>query len=169
MSVSRSWATPLTLGALVLMAVTGVLMFFHLDTGLNKEAHEWLGWLMVAGVALHAAANWQAFKRHLTSNRTGQLIVGVWLLVLAGSFASPGGQEGGGGLPPPVVAMRAVLAAPLKDLAVLTGRPAEALLADAQKAGFALADVNQPLQSVTGGEREREGALIRLLFRPKQP
>jgi hypothetical protein len=164
MSVSRQWATPLTIGAFALMAVTGVLMFFHLDTGLNKVAHEWLGWVMVAGVGLHAAANWVAFKRHFTQNRSGQVIVAVSLLVLAGSFVSLGDKAEGGGLPPPVVAMRAVLASPLKDMAVLTGRPAEALLADAQKAGFELTDVNQPLQSVTGGEREREGALIRLLF-----
>lgn len=44
MTISRNWATPLTIGSFLLMAVTGLLMFFHLDTGLNKAAHEWLGW-----------------------------------------------------------------------------------------------------------------------------
>lgn len=36
----REWATPLTIGSFLLIAVTGVLMFFHLDSGLNKLAHE---------------------------------------------------------------------------------------------------------------------------------
>ena len=42
MKISREWATPLTIGAFGLMSVTGMLMFFHLDTGFNKLAHEWL-------------------------------------------------------------------------------------------------------------------------------
>ena len=49
----RPWITPLVIGTFALMAVTGSLMFFHLDTGLNKTAHEWLGWAMVAAVLLH--------------------------------------------------------------------------------------------------------------------
>ena len=44
----RESATPLTIGSFLLIAITGVLMFFHLDSGLNKLAHEWLGWAMIA-------------------------------------------------------------------------------------------------------------------------
>ena len=69
----RPWATPLTIGSFALMATTGILMFFHLDSGLNKVAHEWLGWAMVAGVALHATVNWAALKRHLLANRVIEL------------------------------------------------------------------------------------------------
>ena len=45
MKVSRDWATPVTIGSFGLMAITGLLMFFHLDSGLNKTAHEWLAGL----------------------------------------------------------------------------------------------------------------------------
>lgn len=69
MTVSREWATPLTMGAFGLLAVTGVLMFFHLDTGLNKQAHEWLGWVLLIGVSLHLAAN--QFRR-AAGGRPGQ-------------------------------------------------------------------------------------------------
>ena len=34
----RPWITPLVMGSFALSAVTGVLMIFHLDTGLNKTA-----------------------------------------------------------------------------------------------------------------------------------
>ena len=47
----RRWATPLTIGAFVFMAVTGILMFFEVRLGIIKVAHEWLSWLMVIAVS----------------------------------------------------------------------------------------------------------------------
>lgn len=41
--MNREIATPLTIGIFLIMSVTGILMFFHWDTGFNKLAHEWLG------------------------------------------------------------------------------------------------------------------------------
>ncbi|HEY1090516.1 MAG TPA: DUF4405 domain-containing protein, partial [Burkholderiaceae bacterium] len=65
LSAQRPWITPVVMGAFLLSAVTGVLMFFHLDSGLNKTAHEWLSWAMVIGVGLHVLLNMPAFKRYL--------------------------------------------------------------------------------------------------------
>jgi len=42
MKITRDWATPLTAGALILMAFTGMLMFLHLDRGISHLAHEWV-------------------------------------------------------------------------------------------------------------------------------
>lgn len=39
MAVQREWATPVAAGAFLLSAVTGVLIFFHIDSGLNKFVH----------------------------------------------------------------------------------------------------------------------------------
>lgn len=113
MTVSREWATPLTMGAFGLLAVTGVLMFFHLDTGLNKQAHEWLGWVLLIGVSLHVAANLLAFKRYLTQRRA-QGVVGVFALVLGLSFLPLGG---GSGKPPFVAPVQALAGAPLTVIA----------------------------------------------------
>ena len=52
MKLQRDWITPITMGAFGLLAVTGALMFFHLDRGLNETAHEWLSWVLLGGVAL---------------------------------------------------------------------------------------------------------------------
>jgi len=41
----RTWATPLTISAFLLMSVTGVLMFFHIEGGLTTVAHQWCSWL----------------------------------------------------------------------------------------------------------------------------
>src|SRR3990167_4662407 len=89
----RPWITPLVIGTFVLMAVTGSLMFFHLDTGLNKTAHEWLGWAMVAAVLLHLLLNMNAFKRYFTQT-TGRWVMLASAAVLALSFVPLG--DGGG-------------------------------------------------------------------------
>ncbi len=65
MALSRNLATPLAAMGLVLMATTGLGMFFHLNSELSKEVHEWGGWAFLAGVLLHVMANLEAFKRHL--------------------------------------------------------------------------------------------------------
>lgn len=119
MKLSREWATPLTIGVFGLMAVTGVLMFFHWDTGLNKTAHEWLGWLMVAGVAAHVAVNWPGFRRYFITSSKGRAILAVSLLVTVGSFASLPGK-GQDGLPPQILAIKAVTNAPLTTVAELS-------------------------------------------------
>ena len=163
MKLSRDWATPLTIGSFVLMAVTGVLMFFHADMGLNKLAHEWLGLVMVAGVGLHAAVNWLAFKRHLLASRTGQVLVGVFAVVLVASFLVPerGRDEGG---PPPMLAMRAVMNGTLQTVAPLTGRSVQDLQAALQQAGFKAVAADQPLGTLTNGDFERDGQLLGVLF-----
>ncbi len=57
-------------------------MFFHLDSGLNKTAHEWLSWAMVIGVSLHILLNLNAFKRYFTQI-TGKTVVALFAAVLA--------------------------------------------------------------------------------------
>lgn len=161
MAIARAWATPITIGAFLLMAVTGILMFFHLDTGLNKEAHEWLGWAMVLGVIAHAIANGQAFARQL-SKATGQAIVGVFVLLLVGSFFV---QEPGGGSPAGA-AIRALVSAPISQLAALNGEPTASVVARLNKAGFQVADPNQTLSQVAGQDRAQVSKALRAALKP---
>lgn len=163
MNISRDWATPLTMGAFGLMAITGILMFFHLDTGLNKVAHEWLGWVMLAGVAAHAAANWSGFKRYFLSGTLGRGILSVSALVIAGSFFSLPG-DGRDGLPPPVLALKAVTRAPLSSVAPLTGRTAEQLIADLGSAGIQITSAEKSLDSVLAGNRALEAKAMTVIF-----
>ena len=46
----KTWAGPLTIGSFVVVAVTGILMLFHIDGGLAKHPHE------VASIVLVIAA-----------------------------------------------------------------------------------------------------------------
>jgi len=163
MKISREWATPLTIGAFALMAITGVLMFFHLDGELNKLAHEWLGWLMIFAVVLHVVVNWVAFKRYFTVSTKGRAVMAISAMVIAATFLPlPSNGEGGGS--PPFLAIQALVKAPLVQVAPLTGRSADVLLADLKQAGIVLESADQSLDSVLNGDRARIGAAIKVLF-----
>lgn len=112
MKLQRDWITPITMGAFALLAVTGVLMFFHVDSGLNETAHQWLSWVLIGGVALHAAVNWPGVRRHLAGWR-GRAALGLFAVLPAASFAPLGGS----GEPPFVPPLRALADAPLPVLA----------------------------------------------------
>jgi len=161
--VSREWATPLTIGVFALMAVTGLLMFFHLDSSLQKTVHEWAGWVVVAAAALHVTANWLGFKRYFKPG-AGAAAMAVCALLIGASFVPLGGS-GGEPVSPPAIAMRAISQAPLKAVAPLFGKSSEQALKALAGSGIALADENASIGSVTGGDRERMGAALRVLAR----
>lgn len=143
MTISRDWATPLTIGAFLLLACTGVLMFFHLDTGVNKLAHEWLGWVLLAGVGLHVAANFFAFKRHLGQGRA-RAVIAAFVLILAVSFLPLGGDE-----PPPFVApVKALAAAPLPVLAAVARVSPEQMRARLVAAGVTVPEGDGPVPAL---------------------
>lgn len=159
----RAWATPITIGAFGFMSITGVLMFFHLDRGLNKLAHEWLGWLFIAGVALHATVNWKPFTRYFLSSGLARAIIGVFAIVLAGSFFSLSGSRGEG-WPPPVLAMKAVSHAPISNVAALIGHPVAQIMDDLWKAGIKLPNERASIDSVVGADRELQSKAMMALF-----
>ncbi len=80
----RAWVTPLTIGAFLLIGVTGLLMFFKVRGGLIVIVHEWLSLVFVVVAALHTWLNWGAVRAHLSRAR-GIVVVGSFagLLVLS--------------------------------------------------------------------------------------
>lgn len=162
MQISRDWATPVTIGSFVLMACTGLLMFFHADKGINKDVHEWLGWAMVGGVAAHAFANFSSFKRYF-SKPAALGIIGLFVVILAASFFIQEEEDGKGGNPGRRATM-AVLNAPISDIAPLAHQTPQALVADLQKAGFVVGSPSQSLISVTGPEQGNQFKALAVVF-----
>jgi len=159
----RPWITPLVMGAFLLSAVTGVLMFFHLDSGLNKLAHEWLSWAMLGGVLLHVLLNLPAFKRYF-GQKTALTVMGVFALVLALSFVPSAGAKKAPSYAAPV---RALASAPLPVLAQVLGKTPEALKADLAQAGLPVDNDRQSLQDLVGPELKKQvRTLNRLLPQP---
>lgn len=161
LSAQRPWITPVVMGAFLLSAVTGVLMFFHLDSGLNKTAHEWLSWAMVIGAGLHVLLNMPAFKRYLKQT-TGRVVIGAFALVLALSFIPAGGSSGSEpGFAPPV---RALAQAPISVLAQVAGTSTDDVRAKLQAQGLTVTSDQQSVADLVGPDlRKQIGTISKVL------
>lgn len=160
----RPWITPIVIGAFLLSATTGALMFFHLDSGLNKTAHEWLSWAMVIGVMLHVLLHMPAFKRYFTQT-SGRVIVGLFALVLALSFIPAGGGGSEPGFAPPV---RALATAPITVLAQVAGISTDDVKTRLHAAGFTVTSDQQSVADLVGGDlRAQIGTMTKVLAQPK--
>lgn len=159
----RDWATPLVSGAFLLSAVTGILIFFHWDTDLNKAAHEWLGWALVVGAAAHLTLHFAGFKKRLQAPLT-KAIIGIFVVILGLSFLPLGGEDdkAGGGVK---LVMESLLNAPVSAVAAVAQKDVPTALADLQNAGIPLTSADQTLTSVCQGERPRCMAALEAVLR----
>jgi hypothetical protein len=92
MSTHRSWVSPLTAVAFCAVALTGVMMLFHVRNPYLKSLHEWMGLVMVLVGLVHLVINWKAlaslFRRRAAYYA---LAAGVLLCVILSCF--PGKDE----------------------------------------------------------------------------
>lgn len=167
--MKREIATPLTIGSFLIMLVTGILMFFHWDTGFNKLAHEWLGWLMVVAVVLHILANRTAFKRHFSQGK-GKWIVLALVGLLALSFL-PQSLLGNGGntqRPPMQQAMQVLGTADISTLAQLTHTTPEALMQELTQQGYPVTNSIQTPSQIAGNDRDKQGQILSIVLNNNQ-
>lgn len=128
----RTWSTPLTIGSFILMAVTGVLMFFDVVPGYVSFAHEWFSWLFLIGAAGHIAVNFRPMKKHLQSS-WGRASVAIFAVVLVVSMFSFG-RITAPQLKWPI--SNALVEAPLSALADVTGTDSAELVAKLDRHGI---------------------------------
>ena len=156
----RNWATPLTIGAFVLTSVTGVLLFFHIDSGLNKPAHEWLGWALIVGGIAHLATNFASFKKYLRQP-LGMGIIGAFVLLLALSFLSATGH----GEAPVRAIMMSLTETKLDTLATVARLSPDELKLRLGAEGIDVSNPQQQsLRDLTAGDRERQIELLGAVF-----
>ncbi|MGE4559235.1 MAG: DUF4405 domain-containing protein, partial [Desulfobulbus sp.] len=89
--LAREWITPFTLGAFLLSALTGILLFFKVHIGLVKPVHEWLSWLLVIAAALHILLNYRPLMKTLTQP-LGKILMVIFVLLIGASFLPLGDQ-----------------------------------------------------------------------------
>ena len=163
MNIQRQWVTPLTAGAFLLSAVTGVLIFFHLDSGANKFVHEWLSWGLLAAAALHTVANFNGLKAHLSSRR-GQALVAIFVLALGLSFIPLGN---GRSEPPFMAPIRALGGADMTTLARVAQISPDQLRARLATAGVAVSDDGQTLAQLVGNDSRRQMQALNQVFQTR--
>ena len=158
--MTRDWITPITTGAFLLTAVTGVLLFFHAATGLNKEVHEWISWIFLIGAILHLALNFGPFKKYL-KQRKGQVLMGTFVLLLALSFIPAGEEHHGSPFVPPIKALAQV---PLATLAQVAQTSPEQLRERLSNKGIRVNSNQQSISELVGNDFRAQVHILDELF-----
>jgi hypothetical protein len=167
----RSWAGPLTIGAFAVTAVTGILMFFHVQIGLVKVAHEWLSWLFVIGALAHLLVNWQAFLAYFRKP-VAVGIIGVMCLLGAASFLPLGGAGGagpGGGRGPVAALLQAMEQAPLAVVAQVAHRTPQAITAELKAQGIQVQHEQQTVAEIASANNQRSMDLLTRMLGSARP
>ncbi len=166
----RTWATPLITATFVVTAVSGVMLFFHVRSSGITFSHIWLGWAMLAAVALHLWLNWRPFvlyfKRPIpaTIMATGLVVLGLMFTPIGsnigiGGETHGGGATAGGGGNSQKIAV-AVGNAHLSTLAELAGKSTDEVIAVLTAQGITGVNLNDTAASLSGGDRERQNEII---------
>lgn len=152
MALQRQWTPPLVAGSFLLMGVTGILMFFHWDTGLNKTVHEWLGWAMVVAVILHVIVNIHGFKNMFRST-LGKGILALFSMILALSFFNlSGGENKDNGGPPFKNSVSILSNASITELSRVSHIDEQILLERLQHADIQSASAQSSVKQLVGDD-----------------
>lgn len=82
-SKKRDIATSFTALIFIVIAITGILMFFHLLDAYTKQLHEIIGLGFVVAVLLHLAFNWKQMKMYFSKKifLSTAILVSIFSLV----------------------------------------------------------------------------------------
>ncbi len=155
-SRAQEWVTSLTIGSFAVTAFTGILIFFHLNIGLVKPAHEWLSWLFVLGAAGHVFFHWRACARHL-AGPVGRIAAAGALLVLVVALLPLGASRR---TPPAMRAADALLRTPVATVARVAKCSPEQVVHRLQAQGIEVASPEQTLEAIA---RENDAQPLEIL------
>ncbi|MDX9769336.1 MAG: DUF4405 domain-containing protein [Tenuifilaceae bacterium] len=92
MKLNRNYVTPFITLVFLAVALTGVLMLFHLFDGYTEVVHEILGLLFVVLSVFHITLNWKALKIHLKKRAfilTALVVVAISILLIVQQHYNP--------------------------------------------------------------------------------
>lgn len=159
----RRYATASTAALFVVVAVSGVMIFFHVGDALVKGLHEWLGLAFAAAAILHVVRNGRPFLK-LMARRHVQALCAVVAVVTA-AFVLPAALSPDPGGNPMVALVRQAERAPLTALAPVLGDTPDQLAARLAQAGYAVADPADSLADVAAANRVEPRRLLAVLTR----
>lgn len=155
----RRWATPLTIGSSLLMAGTGILMFFEWERGLMTVVHQWFSWFFVFGAAAHIVVNIRPLKNHLKSPAGRVSVVAFAAILIVSAFSW--GMITGPQLERPIE--QALVDAPLAALAGVTRTDPDALISRLGAEGIT-ADRKQTITQLASTSGVDENRLLAIVF-----
>lgn len=140
---SRQVITSFTIALFLIISVTGVLMFFHIQSGPIRVLHEWLSIVFVVFGVLHVVVNWQVFLTYL---KKPAMITFFVLIAILPLFLIGNGNERGGN--PIMGIMRNLEESSLTHIAPLFGMDESKAIATLQEHGIKIVSGQQTLHGI---------------------
>ncbi|HPE60276.1 MAG: DUF4405 domain-containing protein [Thiothrix sp.] len=161
----RNWATPLTIGSFIISALSGIIIFFHINIGLVRPAHEWLSWFMILGVGLHMVLNWRSFKGYF-KKPVPLAVIGVFVVLTIASLLplNSGGGEGGNPRATSMKLMRLMESAPVSLVAEMAGTRPDALLEQLRAKGIQVDNTGQTVSDIAENNRQNPIQLLSVML-----
>jgi len=148
MRVLKTHATELTATLSIVVAISGVMMFFHFYKGRVQFMHEWLGMAFVLAAMMHAVRHYRPITA-LFSNARTRVFLGAVALISAGFLLMAPASK-----PNPEKALsRLLLKARVQNVAPLIGLTNEALLLKLRDAGVANGDADKSIEEMARESR----------------
>ena len=161
----RNWATPLTIGSFIISALSGIIIFFHINIGLVRPAHEWLSWFMILGVGLHLALNWRSFKSYL-KKPVPLAVIGLFAVLTVASLLplNGGANEGGNPRVASLKVLRLMESAPITLVAEMTRTSPDALLEQLKAKGIQIDNAQQTVSEVARNNQKQPVQLLSMML-----
>jgi hypothetical protein len=158
-SKMRKWATPVTIGAFILSAVTGIMLLFKVNIGMTKQVHEWLSLILVAGTIFHVMANWRLFTGYFSS-RLGWIIIGAFLFITCASMVPLDDRKAGQNNRASEVLVRT----PLSSVAMTAGHSPDEAMTMLNEKGVKVEGIGQSIGEIAGKNGKAPVYVLDIIF-----
>lgn len=156
----NKYATAATATLFLVVAASGVAMFFHVGEDLVKEMHEWLAVVLVAIAALHIYKNWKPLANYFRKRTI--LVPLVLTLVAAAAFIVPASMSSGEN--PRARVFQALENAKLADVGQLLEVAPDDLASTLKTRGFVIASNDQRLSEIARASNKPPMAVLMTVF-----
>jgi hypothetical protein len=157
----RTWATPLMIGSFALSAITGILLFFHVQLGLAKVLHQWFSWLLVMGGLFHVMGSWRPFTKYFFKP-LALGIIGLFALFIVVSFI-PAGDTRKGGMPANRMA-GLISETSLETVAAVADHQPEEVIKDLTSKGLMIKSKDESIREIAVSNGKENSEILGLIF-----
>ncbi|HVI52477.1 MAG TPA: DUF4405 domain-containing protein [Candidatus Sulfotelmatobacter sp.] len=160
----REIVTPAATGLFMIVAVSGVALFFHLEQNIFHTAHEWLGLFFVAIGGWHAARHWKSLAGYIGKrpSLSAFTVILAASILFTGLSAAPAVQGG------PKSIIVALQKASLGDAAVAFGKSPDQAVALLKTQGVT-ADESQSVSEIAAASKLQPMNVLAMLASDRPP
>lgn len=160
----KKYITAISAALFLVVAASGLAMFFGVGKNLVKDMHEWLAVIFVVAIGLHLVRNWGGMKTYF---RRGTIIAPVAVAaVAAAAFIVPAALSGGEN-PMPVL-FQSLEKAKLDDLGRVLELPAESIADVLEQKGFVVLSTDLSVSQIAADSGRPPRAALMTIVEAKR-